>query len=381
MAERRINISEPVTGEAEWNAVKEPIESGWLTQGPKVAAFEKNFSQYHGVAHSLATTSCTTALHLILHAMQIGPGDEVIVPAFSWVASANVVLYCGATPIFADIDPNTYNINPENISQLVTPKTKAIMVVHLFGLCADVDEIRSNIPSHVKIIEDAACASGATYKNQYAGSLGDAAAFSFHPRKTITTGEGGMITTNSPKLAEIMQKLRNHGAEISEEQRHNGAKPYLLPDFNMLGFNYRMTDLQGAVGLTQLTKLKKLIKQRQRFANYYREQLSSIEWLIMPATPDDDGAAWQAFVTVVDPIKAPKPRNELMDILQQKGVATRPGTHAIHMLNFYTEKYGFFPEDFPNARFCNDQTMAIPLHNKMTLDDLNYVIDAIKELD
>ncbi|WP_102795708.1 DegT/DnrJ/EryC1/StrS family aminotransferase [Bowmanella denitrificans] len=380
MTERRINISEPVTGEAEWQAIKEPIETGWLTQGPKVAAFEKGFADFHGAQHGIATTSCTTALHLILHALEIGPGDEVLVPAFSWVASANVVLYCGATPVFVDIDLQTYNIDPTKIQAKLSPKTKAIVVVHLFGLCADMDAIRDALPSQVKIVEDAACAAGAKYKDAYAGTLGDASAFSFHPRKTITTGEGGMVLTNDPDLAEIMQKLRNHGAEISEEQRHHGPKPYLLPDFNMMGFNYRMTDLQGAVGLSQLGKLKGFINERQQAAQNYRQALAEIPWLKMPVVPDACTPAWQAFVTWVDPKTAPLPRNEIMDVLQSKGIATRPGTHAIHMLSYFTQAMQLSPADYPVAMFCNDQTMAIPLHNKMTADDYQYVIDALKAL-
>lgn len=377
---RRINISEPVTGEDEWQAVKSPIFSGWLTQGAKVAEFETNFAAAHQTQHALATTSCTTALHLILHAMNIGAGDEVIVPAFSWVASANVILYCGANPVFVDIDRRTFNLDPAKIAEKITPKTKAVMLVHLFGLCADVDAIRSVIPSNVKIIEDAACAAGTIYKGKSAGSLGDAAAFSFHPRKTITTGEGGMVTTNDADLFEKMAKLRNHGAEISEEQRHLGPKPYLLPDFNMIGFNYRMTDLQGAVGVTQLAKLADFIEQRRKFANWYSQQLADIDWLITPQVPDYASHGWQAYVTVVDTQKAPYGRNKIMEILQEKGIATRPGTHAIHMLKVYAQKYGLNPQDFPEAQFCNDNSMAIPLHNKMTVDDYDYVISALKEI-
>ena len=243
MEKRNIAISLPATGEDEWQAVREPILSGWLTQGPKVAEFEKQFAKRHQVNHALAVTSCTTGLHLILAAMEIGPGDEVIVPAFTWVATANVVLHCGATPVFVDVCKKTFNMDPAQILKKVTKKTKAIIPVHLFGLCADIDDIKSIIPTHIKIIEDAACAVGASYNGKWAGSLGDAASFSFHPRKSITTGEGGMVTTNNTKLAQHMNQMRNHGASISEEQRHKGQKPYVLPDFNLLGFNYRMTDL------------------------------------------------------------------------------------------------------------------------------------------
>ena len=211
---RTIQISLPSTGEDEWQACREPLMSGWLTQGPKVAAFEKAFAERHEVKHALATTSCTTGLHLILAAMDIGPGDEVIVPAFTWVATANVVLYCGATPVFADVDRTTNNIDPADVARKLSSRTRAVIVVHLFGLCADMDAIRAVIPANVKIIEDAACASGASYNGLPAGALGDAAAFSFHPRKSITTGEGGMVTTNNDQLADVANMLRNHGASI-----------------------------------------------------------------------------------------------------------------------------------------------------------------------
>lgn len=377
---RTIQISLPFTGEDEWQACREPLMSGWLTQGPKVAAFEQAFAERHQVTHALATTSCTTALHLILVAMGIGPGDEVIVPAFTWVATANVVIYCGATPVFADVDPLTNNISPEEIARRLTAKTKAIIVVHLFGLCADMDAIREVVPQHIKIIEDAACAAGASYKGVSAGALGDAAAFSFHPRKSITTGEGGMVTTNKSELADIINKLRNHGAEISEEQRHSGPRPYLLPEFNLLGFNYRMTDLQGAVGLVQLAKLDQFIAERQQWAEFYRKEFEYLEWLRMPVIPENGTHAWQAFVISVDPAKSPMPRNELMEKLQQAGIATRPGTHAVHMLGYYAERYLIKPEDYPGARDCDRNTMAIPLHNRMSEDDYHYVVSIVKSL-
>jgi len=377
---RSIQISLPSTGEEEWQACREPLMSGWLTQGPKVAAFEKAFAAHHHVKHALATTNCTTGLHLILAAMGIGPGDEVIVPAFTWVSTANVVLYCGATPVFADVDRATNNIDPADLAKRVTSKTRAVIVVHLFGLCADMDAIRAVLPPHVKIIEDAACAAGASYKGVHAGGLGDAAAFSFHPRKSITTGEGGMVTTNDVELADLANMLRNHGASISEEQRHNGPRPYLLAEFNLLGFNYRMTDLQGAVGLVQMGKLESFINERQEWAGYYRRELANIEWLRMPVQPIDGQHAWQAFVTYVDPAKAPMPRNDMMERLQAAGIATRPGTHAVHMLGYYKNQYGFTPESYPGAFDCDSNTMAIPLHNRMKKEDYAYVVRSLQQI-
>lgn len=381
MQRRDIQIALPVTGEDEWQALREPVVSGWLTQGPRVAEFERKFAEKQKVSHALGVTSCTTGLHLALAAIGVGPGDEVIVPAFTWVATANVVLHCGATPIFVDVERETYNIDPTRIKELVGENTRAIIPVHLFGLCADMESIRREIPDHVFVLEDAACAAGATYKGQFAGGLGDAAAFSFHPRKTITTGEGGMVTTNNDELARLMTQLRNHGASISEEQRHKGPKPYILPDFNLLGFNYRMTDLQGSIGIVQLAKLDTLIDERCSRAQWYREQLADIGWLRLPEEPTGDGRhGWQSFVTYVDPEKSPRSRNEIMDYLQGRGISTRPGTHAVHMLEYYKKKYAIHADDFPAARDCDANTMAIPLHNRMDSDDYKYIVETLQSI-
>jgi dTDP-4-amino-4,6-dideoxygalactose transaminase len=376
---RLIPIAAPATGDEEWHAIREPLVNGWLTQGPKVAAFEAAFARRHGVQHAIATTSCTTALHLILVAMEIGPGDEVIVPAFTWVATANVVLYCGATPVFVDIDKATFNADAAQIAAKVTPRTKAIIAVHLFGLCADIDAIAAAAPG-IPIIEDAACAAGATYKGRSAGALGLAAAFSFHPRKSITTGEGGMVATNDAALSEKMDMLRNHGASVSEEQRHHGSHPHLLPEFNLLGYNYRMTDLQGAVGLVQLRKMDQYIAERGRWAEYYRRELSELSWLRPPAAIPGCVHGWQSYVCYVDDKKAPRERNEIMDQLKNEGIATRPGTHAVHMLGLYRTRYGTKPADFPNSRDCEFQTLAIPLHNRMEPEDYRRVVAALREL-
>jgi dTDP-4-amino-4,6-dideoxygalactose transaminase len=290
------------------------------------------------------------------------------------------VVYCGATPVIADVNRTTFNIDPEDVARRITGKTKAVIAVHLFGLCADMDARRAVLPAHVAVVEDAACAAGASYKDVPAGALGVAAAFSFHPRKSITTGEGGMVTTNNAALADTVDRLRNHGASISEEQRHQGPRPYLLPEFNLLGFNYRMTEFQGAVGLVQLGKLDAFIEERRRWSNYYHERLSRLSWLRLPAAPQTGRHAWQAFVTYVDPATAPMSRNQIMEHLQSKGIATRPGTHAVHMLGYYREKFGLKPEDYPAARDCDANTMAIPLHNRMSADDYKYVADALLSL-
>ena len=379
IVKRNIPISLPVTGEEEWQATREPLINGWLTSGPKVREFEQLFAERHNVKHALAVTSATTALHLALVALKVGPGDEVIVPAFTWVSTANVVLYCGANVVFADVDPLTFNIDPSDLKKRITSKTKAIIPVHLFGLCANIDAIKA-IAGDIPLIEDGACAAGAAYKGRPAGSLGTIGCFSFHPRKSVTTGEGGMITTNDDHLAEIMSMLRNHGASISEEQRHHGPRPYILPDFNMLGYNYRMTDLQGAVGVVQIKKLDTFIDERSKWALWYSEQLKDIDWLRTPQFDTDYKHGWQSFVTFVDESKAPCSRNEIMEKLQEQGISTRPGTHAVHMLKYYADKFGIQPSDYPGAQAANDYSMAIPLHNRMLVEDYHYVVDVLKSI-
>jgi perosamine synthetase len=376
---RVIPISLPVTGEEEWQATREPLINGWLTSGPKVREFEKLFAERHQVKHALAVTSATTALHLALVALEVGPGDEVIVPAFTWVSTANVVLYCGAKVVFADVDPVTFNIDPADLKKRITSKTKVIIPVHLFGLCANMDEIKA-IAGDIPLVEDGACAAGAAYKGTPAGALGTIGCFSFHPRKSVTTGEGGMITTNDDRIADVLGMLRNHGASISEEQRHQGPRPYILPDFNLLGYNYRMTDLQGAVGVVQIKKLDAFIDERQKWSEYYSKELASIPWLRTPSCTSEYKHGWQSYVTFVDEARAPMSRNGIMEKLQEHGISTRPGTHAVHMLTYYAVKYSIKAEDYPGARAANDYSMSIPLHNRMLAEDYEYVVEVLKSL-
>ncbi|WP_420580225.1 DegT/DnrJ/EryC1/StrS family aminotransferase [Reichenbachiella sp.] len=377
--QRNIPISLPVTGEEEWQAIREPLMTGWLTSGPKVKEFESLFAERHKVKHAYAVTSATTALHLALVALDVGPGDEVIVPAFTWVSTANVVLYQGAKVVFVDIDPKTFNIDTKDLQKKISKNTKAIIPVHLFGLCAEMDAIKK-VSGDIPLVEDGACAAGAEYKGMPAGGLGSIGCFSFHPRKSVTTGEGGMVTTNDDQLGEKLSMLRNHGASISEEQRHHGPKPYILPEFDIMGFNYRMTDLQGAVGVVQLKKLDQFIDARNEKALYYKEKLKEIDWIQLPECPQNSRHGWQSFVTLINEEKSPLKRNDLMEVLQAKGISTRPGTHAVHMLAYYKELLGHDAEDFAGAKLANDCSMAIPLHNRMVDEDFEYIIAALKNI-
>ncbi|GDY11467.1 perosamine synthetase [Planctomycetota bacterium] len=372
MAERRIPIAVPVLGDAELEALREPLADGWLTQGPRVARFERTFAGRIGVKHALATSNCTASLHLILLALGVGPGDEVIVPGFTWVATANVVEQVGATLVFADIDPRTYNLDAETVRRVCSTRTKAVIAVHLFGLCADVPAIAQ--ATGVPVIEDAACAVGSWLGDRPAGSLGLAGAFSFHPRKIITTGEGGMVTTDDPKLAATVDSLRNHGASIPEEVRHLSQQPWRLPAFELAGLNYRMTDLQGAMGNVQLDRLDGLLAERRQRAAWYREQLGSIPWLTLPEEPRHGRHGWQAFVCRVDPAIAPLPRDQLMERLQAQGIATRPGTHAVPDLGFYRRRYPAAAAACGQSLAAETQTLAIPLHGRMSDEDYQHVV-------
>jgi dTDP-4-amino-4,6-dideoxygalactose transaminase len=313
----------------------------------------------------------------MLEAAGIGAGDEVIVPSFTWVSTANSVMYVGAVPVLADVDPNTYNIDLDDLLSKITPRTRAIIVVHLFGLCVDIPQIRKVISKNILIFEDAACAAGASLGSTPAGGLGDAAAFSFHPRKSITTGEGGMLTTNNSEMAIKASKMRNHGAELSEEERHRGPQPYLLPEFNLLGFNYRMTDLQGAIGLIQLSKLREFIKQREKFAQIYDSELKIHEWIQLPKRPQLGQHAWQSYVIRIKGLNAMENRNLLMEHMEKNEISTRPGTHAIHSLGYYQNLLQVSDKDLPGSALCRDTTMALPLHNKMNESQLERVIKTL----
>ncbi len=377
MQTRTIHISQPMLDEADWQALRAPILSGWVTQGPEVARFEALFAARHGVRHALANSNGTTSLHLALAALGVGPGDEVIVPAFTWVATANAAVYCGATPVFVDVDPATFNLDPALVARAVTARTRALVAVHLFGRPVDVDALANAAPG-VALVEDAACAAGAAYKGRAVGGLGRAAAFSFHPRKSITTGEGGMVTTDDAGIAARIASMRNHGAAAPKD----GAPPYRMPDFDRLGYNYRMTDIQGALGCSQLAKLDRLIDERAVHAADYARRLAEVPWLRLPTAPlfPGDRHGWQSYVVLADPKRAPRPRDEIMARLLAKGIHTRPGTHAVTTLGYYVNERGVDPAAYPAARLCAEQSIAIPLHNRMTPDDYEYVVQALLAL-
>lgn len=378
-------ITKCVFGERERELLLRPLDTGWLVQGPYVRRFEQAFCDFTGLPHALAVTSCTTALHLILLALGIGPGDEVIVPSFTYVASANAVEYTGATPVLCDVDPTGFNIDVDDAASRITPRTKAIMPVSLFGLSADMVRVRELADAHgLHVVEDAACALGATFNGRHAGSLADAAAFSFHPRKAITTGEGGMAATCDAGLAETMAKLRNHGAEATDLERHLKEGGSLLPAFNLLGYNYRMTDLQGALGVAQMERAGEIIAARRAAAAVYDGLLADCPAVSPPAAPKGFAHAYQSYVVLYTGGETPGPsnlarlnrqRNRLMAAMESDGVQVRQGTHAVHTLGYYAGKYGHRPWDLPGSLIADRLSIALPLFPGMEAEDQRRVTD------
>jgi dTDP-4-amino-4,6-dideoxygalactose transaminase len=370
-----ISITEPYFDKEEGRLVQEVLDSKWVTQGPKTAMFERLFAERHKLDHALATTSCTAALHLATLALGLGPGDEVIVPAFTWVTSAHAAEYVGAKAVFADVELETFNIDPKALESAITPRTKAVVVVHLFGKAAPMDAIMNLARQHgLAVIEDAACAVGTTFQGECVGGIGDMGCFSFHPRKVITTGEGGMVTTNRRDLADRTKSLRNHGA-TGPALGSDPTKPYAMGTFDIMGFNLRLSDIQAAVGIAQMAKLDGLLSERRRLALRYTELLHKVEEIVLPT--DDPGHTYQSYVVRLANNDREK-RNSIMEHLAAHKIQTRPGTHAVHRLGYYTEKYGLRPEQFPQACIAEDATITLPIFPGMTEEQQIQVTTLLK---
>lgn len=373
-----MNITEPLFDEDEIVALKRCLDSKWVTQGPFAAEFEKLFAQRHQVVSALTTTSCTAALHLATLALGLKAGDEVIVPAFTWVTSANCAEYVGAKAVFADVEIDSYNLDPDALEAAITPRTRAVVAVHLFGMPARMDEIMAIASKHgLSVIEDAACAVGTTYRGTPVGGLGRFGCFSFHPRKVITTGEGGMITTNDPTLSALVASLRNHGA-TGPAPGNDPSKPYTMSTFMNLGFNLRMSDIQAAVGVAQMAKLDRLLNERRTLASRYHELLAEVPDIAVPIPNDGFGHSYQSYVIRLLSGGLEK-RNKIMDELAHLNIQTRPGTHAAYRLGYYANKYGLHPHQFPVARTCEETTITLPVFPNMSEEQQEFVVKGIKK--
>lgn len=376
MTQATMQLTAPEFDEQEIELVRRCLRSGWVTQGPMTAEFEKLFAARHHAPHALATTSCTAALHLATLALGLGPDDEVIVPAFTWVTSAHCAEYVGARVRFADVDPATFNLDPEALAAAITPATRAVVAVHLFGLSADMDPILELAKArNIAVIEDAACAIGTTYKGRSVGVLGDVGCFSLHPRKVVTTGEGGMVTTAREDIADAVKSLRNHGA-TGPAPGEDPSRPYTMSTFNRLGFNLRLSDIQSAVGIAQMSKLDRLLAERRARAQRYTEQLRGVSDIVVP-TDAGGGHSYQSYVIRIRTGGRTR-RNAVMDALAAEKIQTRPGTHAVHRLGYYARKYAIPPNQFPNAALCEDTSITLPIFPGMTDADQDRVVNVTK---
>jgi perosamine synthetase len=370
-----IPVARPSIGEAEELAVLEVLRSGWITQGPRVGEFEKAFSSYIGCRHAVAVSSCTTALQLALLAQGVGPGDEVICPSLSFIATANSIASTGATPIFADIDPKTYNLDPLQLDDLISERTRAILVVHQIGLAANMDELSAIARCHgLPIIEDAACAIGSSYNGDLIGRpIGRMACFSFHPRKILTTGEGGMITTDEDELAERLRRLRQHAMSLSDVARHN-ARTIAMETYDEVGYNYRMTDMQAAIGIVQLDRLPAFLAHRRALATRYTQALQPLGWLECPTVPANCQHNYQSYmVRLVD--GTPATRDSIMQTLLERNISTRRSIMAIHREVPYRSPR--WEANLPVTNRVTETGFILPLFHEMTQLDQDYVIEAL----
>lgn len=366
--------------------VQEPLRSGWVVQGPYVREFEDAFTRFTASPHAAATSSCTTAMHIAVAALGLKPGDEVLVPAFTWIATANCVEYMGAKPVFVDVDLATFNLDPAELERRVTPRTVGIIPVHLFGLSADMDAVMAFAGKHgLWVMEDAACGFDTWFRGRHVGTFGEFGAFSFHPRKAITTGEGGMLTTGRADLDTLARTLRDHGASRSDLERHKQKQSFLLAEYHHLGYNFRMTDIQGALGVAQMRKAAAIQASRREGAARYDRLLEGTEWLQLPFRHPDYVHGQQSYVCLFRP-EAPsldnvdelyERRNEIMGALEEDGIVTRQGTHAAAHLDYYVEKYGIRPGDYPNAYLAERLSLTLPLFAGMTEDESQRVADAL----
>ncbi len=370
-------LARPVVGQQEADLLAEVLESGWLTQGKRVKEFENLVAAFIGVPYAVATSNCTTALHLSLILHGVGPGDEVVVPSYTWIATANAVMMVGAKPVFADIDPATFNITASSIETALTEKTRAVIVVHQFGLPADMHPIRELADrTGLVVIEDAACALGSSYEDRPVGSLGNTACFSFHPRKPISTGEGGMLVTDRSDFEKRCRALMNHGASVLDTEKHRAGtvEALLSEEFDEVGYNYRVTDMQGALGVAQMGRLPGILEARRRLADRYTAEFDGHPSILPPHVPRYARPNWQTYAVRIAP-GAPATRNEIAQRLLDADVACRPAYMACHLQPVYRRLY---PDlSLEHTKRTLESVLILPLYADMTTEEQDYVVSRL----
>jgi len=372
-----IPIAKPYLTKDEAQNAYDTILTGWVTQGPRVEEFENKFCKYTGAKYAVAVSNCTTALHLSMIVAGIERDDEVICPSLSYVATANCIKYVGAKPIFAEVDPETYNIDVRHAEKLITDKTKAILIVDQIGMPADIDAFRALCEKHkIQLIEDAACAIGSSYKSKKIGSHSEIVCFSFHPRKVITTGDGGMITTSNEEYYKRLKLLRQHAMSVNDRVRHQSDK-ILFEDHLEVGYNYRMTDIQAAVGIKQLEKLDWIIEERRKIALRYIEELKSIDCIRLPIEKEGYFSNYQSFSIYLKE-NCSVSRNDLMQRLLDAGISSRRGVMTSHRETAYKDEYK--DVKLPVSEDACDRSIIIPIFIPMEIKDTDHITFTLKNI-
>lgn len=370
----------PLIGEEEIAEVVATLKSGWISTGPRSVQFAKEFREYVQSPYSVATNSCTSALHLCLAACGVGPGDEVITTPMTFAATVNVIVHQGARPVFADIQPKGFNIDPAEIEKKITPKTKAILPVHFAGLACDMDAIMTIAQKHgIPVIEDAAHAAGTEYKGRRIGCIGDFTCFSFYVTKNITTSEGGMVTTRHAELAKTIEKMSLHGLDLDAWQRYSkrGFKHY---EIIYPGYKYNMTDIAAGLGLVQLRKLDEFIRLRCEYAERYEKELAPLGALLMPQDHFEGRHAWHLYPVILKPGVLKIERDRFIEALHWENIGAGVHYRAMHFHKYYRENFPYKRGDFVNAEFVSDNVVSLPLAASMTREDVDQTIEAVKKI-